>query len=358
MIAALLSLILTLILVIGFHEAGHAWAAKLFAVRIQRISIGFGKPLLHWKGKAQSHDWVWSAWPLGGYVQLLNSRIQPVPAKDLPFSFDKKPIWTRCIILLAGALANLLTAWLTLTIMFMMGYEQHSAVIHQVIPQTVASKAGLKAGDRFMEVAGKKTDSWQEVGMRLIMNMGKTDVVALMRTTEGGVRKVRLDLSPKHYNWQDPSLLIALGIEPDSKNLNKVHIKGESLGKASSQAVYRSIQLVGFFLVMLKQLLTGAIPFAMLLGPLGLLIVSANSLLQGLAMFLYFIASLSLAVGLVNLLPLPGLDGGSIMYALVEKIRGKPLSVAMEILLYRLTMIWLALLLLQLLMNDLQRYLH
>ncbi len=81
------------------------------------------------------------------------------------------------------------------------------------------------------------------------------------------------------------------------------------------------------------------IPFAVLLGPIGLLAASAGSFMQGLAVFLYFIASLSLAVGLVNLFPIPGLDGGSIIYALVEKIRGKPVPIAWELLLHRLAMI-------------------
>jgi regulator of sigma E protease len=356
-ILGIIALILTLILVIGLHEMGHALTAKLFAVKIQRISIGFGKPLLCWRGKRRSYDWVWSLWPIGGYVQLLNSRIQPVVEKDLPFSFDKKPIWVRCIILLSGAFANLIVALLALTIMFMMGYEKQKAIIHQIFPQSVSAQAGLKAGDQFLEIANQKADSWQEVGMCLVMNLGKPNVEALIRNSQGNVHKIILDLSSGRYSWRDHSLLHALGMEPSEKNFNKQSVEGLSFSQAFIQAILKSLQLLSFFLIVLKQLLMGAIPFTMLLGPIGLFVISTQSFLQGLAVFLYFIASLSLAVGLVNLFPIPGLDGGSILYALIEKIRGKPVSVAMEVLLHRLTMIWLTLLLLQLIMNDLQRFL-
>jgi len=108
--------------------------------------------------------------------------------------------------------------------------------------------------------------------------------------------------------------------------------------------------------MVLKQVLSGTVPFLLLLGPLGLLMTMVHSFLQGLAVFLYFIANLNLAVAIVNLLPLPGLDGGAIVYTCIEKIRGKPISVALEVLLHRLAMIALCVLFIQLIMNDVQRY--
>src|SRR5438132_1294650 len=99
MILALFAIVLTLILVVGFHEAGHAMAAKLFKVKIRRISIGFGKAIFTWKDRA-GREWIWALWPLGGYVHLLNSRIEAIPESDFGLCFDKKPIWQRCIILI------------------------------------------------------------------------------------------------------------------------------------------------------------------------------------------------------------------------------------------------------------------
>ena len=90
--------VLSLLLVVGIHEAGHAWVASLFRVKINKISIGFGRALLSWRAMSGC-QWVWACWPVGGYVQLLKSRIAPVLPRDYPFSFDKKPIWVRCTIL-------------------------------------------------------------------------------------------------------------------------------------------------------------------------------------------------------------------------------------------------------------------
>lgn len=357
MIGALVAIVLTLVLVVGIHEVGHALAAKLFSVKIQQISIGFGKPLFKWKGKSGC-EWIWAIWPLGGYVQLLNSRIQPVAEKDFASCFDKQSVWVRCIILVSGALANLLIAWLALTFMFILGYQQNPPIIQTVIPQSIAAEAGLRAGDRFVEIAGQKTNSWQEVGMRLIMILGQNHVATLVVDVEGNLHQTSLNLSQWRYKKQRISLLNQLGIESASLNLHKQQVKGLPFLQAIYRAIDKSLQLLSFFIVMLKQLITGIIPFSMLLGPVGLLTASVGSFSQGLAVFLYFIASLSLAVGLVNLFPIPGLDGGSIVYVMIEKIRGKPVSVAMEVLLHRLAVIVFCLLLVQLLMNDLQRYLH
>ncbi|KTC85910.1 M50 family metallopeptidase [Legionella drozanskii] len=357
MILALLAMVITLVVVVGIHEAGHALAATLFGVKIKRVAIGFGKPLLTLKDKS-GREWVWALWPLGGYVHLLNSRIEKVPKKNYPLCFDKKPIWVRCIILVSGALANLLTAWLALTLLFMMGFEQQRPFIQKVYTPSIASQAGLQAHTRIVEVAGWKTNSWQEVGMSLIMALGKNKVPIWVSNPEETLHPVNLDLSQWRYQKKEPSLLSALGIEPAPAQLHTQHVPGKSFASSARYAMEQLGHLLTFFVVMLKQLITGVLPFAVLLGPLGLFAASVSSFFQGLAVFLSFIANLSLAVGLVNLFPIPGLDGGSIIYALIEKLRGKPVSIAVELLLYRLAFIIFAILLVQLLMNDLQRYLH
>lgn len=356
MILALLALILTLILVVGIHEIGHAIMAQLFKVKIKRIAIGFGKPLFAWKDRA-NHEWVWGLWPLGGYVELLNSRIGAVAEKELNQCFDKKPVWQRCMILLAGPLANLVGACLALTMMYMLGFEQHAPFIQEVKPQSLAAQAGLQANERFITISGQKTNSWQEVGMGLMMAIGKTQVPVLLANKQGDVRKVNLNLEQWRYKKEDQSILTSLGIKAASGALYNLQIAGQSFFEAIHSALEKMGYLLLFFLVTLKLLLTKVLPFSVLLGPLGLFSVSINSFLQGLSAFLYFIASFSLAVGLVNLFPIPGLDGCSIIYALSEKWLGKPVSVAFEILLYRFSVIIFTLLLVQLIINDLQPYL-
>lgn len=204
MILALLAMVITLVVVVGIHEAGHALAAKLLGVKIKRIAIGFGKPLLTYKDK-YGCEWAWALWPLGGYVHLLNSRIEKVPKKNYPFCFDKKPVWVRCIILVSGALANLLTAWLAFTLLFMIGFEQQRPVIQKVFIPSIAYQAGLQANNRIVEVAGRKTNSWQEVGMSFIMALGKPKVPVWVSNQEETLRQVNLDLS--QWKFKKMSLL-------------------------------------------------------------------------------------------------------------------------------------------------------
>ena len=356
-VLSLLAIVLSLLLVVGIHEAGHAGAAYYFKIKIKIISIGFGRALFRWKDKA-GRQWVWALWPLGGYVQLLNSRIEPVAKKDYSVAFDKKPVWVRCIVLLSGALANIVIAWLALVFMLMLGFEQTSPTIATIKGSSVASVAGLKDGDRLISIAGQNVMSWQEAGMQLIMALGRDSVVMEVGNKAGHTQQVQLDLKQWRYSPAKETLLATLGIEPNISSKARYAVRGLSLLPACQQAFIQLMQISYFFLVVLKQLLTGIIPFGLLLGPLGALSLMAHSFLQGMAVFLYFIANFSLAVALINLLPIPGLDGGSIIYALIEKIRGKPVSIAMEVLIHRLLLIAFFVLLIQLVLNDLGRWLH
>lgn len=355
MILAFLTFILTLILVIGIHETGHGLAARFFSVRIQDIAIGFGKELFSWQKKS-GIKWIWAIWPIGGYVRLLNSRIEPVEAKELSQCFDKKPIWIRCLILIAGGLANLLMAFLALILMYKLGYIEQTAVIERITPQSLASQAGLKAGDQFISIAGRPSPSWQSLGRGLLINLGKKEVPILVVDEAGKQRPLLFNLDRFTYTKKEKSLFAALGIKPADKNSHTKHIKGQPLFVAAQEALSTTFELLSYFLILIKQIVTAKIPFAALLGPLGLLSLSIKSMAENLSVFLYFIANLSMVVGLVNLFPIPGLDGGSLVYLLIEKLRGKPVSIALEVLLHRLAVIFFVILCVQLLMNDLQRY--
>lgn len=355
MLTAFLAIILTMILVIGLHEAGHALAARLLKVNIKRISIGFGRPLIQWK-LASGVEWVWALWPFGGYVQLANTRISPEDPKDLAYCFDKKPIWARVVVLLAGGAANLITAWLAFTLVFYLGLNYKIPQIQSVQANSMAAQAGFMPGDQFVSIGGNTTSSWQAVGEELIIHWGSQAVSVVMRQADATLKTVSLDLKTPSFRGQARSLLSVLGISPDLSLVELVN-QSPSFLAAMGASITAMSHLLYFFMIILKQLITGVVPFSLLLGPLGLFAVSVASFTQGLAVYFYFIASLSSAVAVINLFPIPGLDGGSILYALIEKIRGKPISIALELLIYRLVMIALSLLFVQLMLNDLSRVL-
>jgi regulator of sigma E protease len=348
MVIALIAFIITLLLVVGIHEAGHALVARVFKVKIQRISIGFGKPLLTWRSR--SAEWVWALWPLGGYVRLLDSRLQKVTAQDHTYCFDKQPTYVRVLIIIAGACANFIAAQLLFGLLFFLGYQQTPALIQSVIPHSMAAAAGFKANERIIAVAGQNTHSWDEVSMAFMSALQKKKLPVLVQKSDKTQQERILDVS--RWSWQSGGLLPAIGLKPNLSETNSYAVKGLPFWQAQAAALTKCGQLLSFFLLLMKQLVTGIIPFSILLGPFGLLAASIGSFVQGPMVFCYFIGLLSLAVGLVNLLPIPGLDGGLLVYALVEKIRGKPLSLALELLLYRLALIVFGILLVQLIVND------
>lgn len=352
MLLAILAIILTLLLVVGIHEGGHAILARIFQVKIKKISIGFGKSLLRWQSKSGC-EWVWAFFPLGGYVQLENTRISPVKPAEYSGCFDKKPIWQRILILLAGAVANFITAWIALVVVFSIGLSYNLPEVKVVQPNSSAAQAGMISGDKFVSIGGYPTPTWSDVGMQLVILWGKKDIPVVINRNDGKEANATLDLSHVQFRGAK-SLLAQLGMEPNL-SAAKSELCASSFFDAMRQTNATMMHMIYFFLMVLKQLFSGLIPFSALLGPIGIFAASVASLTQGIVVFMFFIANLSLAVAVINLFPIPGLDGGSIVYAIIEKIRGKPVSVAMELLLHRLVFIVFCLVLVHLLMNDLQR---
>lgn len=352
MFLTILAIILTVILVVGIHEAAHALIARIFKVSIKKISIGFGKSLLQWKSD-RGCEWVFALIPLGGYVQLQNTRISPTNPKEYPHCFDKKPIWQRVLILLAGSMANLITAWLGFIVVFILGFIHPIPEIQQVQPNSISAKVGMLPDDQFKSIGGYVTQTWSDVGMQFVIYLGKKNIPVILSRPNGQEVKMVLDLSQVTFRGMK-SLLAQLGIKPNL-SAKKSWLQASSIGDAIHKANETIIHTLYFFIMVLKQVFSGVIPFSALLGPLGIFAASISSLMQGIIAFIFFISSLSLAVGFVNLVPIPGLDGGSIMYAFIEKVRGKPISIAMEVLLHRLAFIVFCVLLVNLLINDLQR---
>ncbi|MFA6303264.1 MAG: site-2 protease family protein [Legionella sp.] len=353
MLLAILAIILTLILVIGVHEAGHALAAWFFGVKIKRIAIGFGRPLFTWK-RQHGCEYVWALWPLGGFVTLLNSRTAPVASSEYPYCFDKQAIWVRIAILLAGSLANLVCAFLLFVLVFLVGISFKMPLIQQIQANSIAAQAGLKVGDQFLAINSKATPTWQDVGMQLIENWGTKNVALTVRSQKGLEKNLVLNLNKVQFSAKDSNLLNSLGIKAN-KQAPKRLLQASSLYDAIKQAGCRISNLVHLFFKTIEQLFMGIIPFSILLGPLGFLEVASSSFIYGLSVFLYFIATLSITVAVFNLMPLPVLDGGSIIYTVIEKIRKKPVSIAFELLIHRLLVIAFCLLLVHLFTNDLAR---
>jgi regulator of sigma E protease len=346
-----------LIIVVGVHELGHALVARIFSIDIKRICIGFSKPLLTYTSRS-GLQWTWALVPLGGYVELLDSRIEPVSPEKHPYCLDKKPVWQRLLVYLAGPTANFIVALILFNLVFFIGIKQYPPVIKAVIPNSIAATAGLRANDVIKSINKQPVNTWSDVGMRLIENLGSQKKLSMqVKSSNLPIKKVGLDISHWKFGNAQKNLLASLGIKQYPREQISPQLLKLPFVAAMKKAANDCLDYLIFYLNMIKQLIVGNIPFMALLGPIGMFEITIISFSQGMLAFSSFIAAFSLAVGLVNLFPFPGIDGGAITYLVIEKLRGKPLSFAVETLLQRLALIVFIVLFVHLLMNDLQRYL-
>ncbi|MCX7115007.1 MAG: site-2 protease family protein [Gammaproteobacteria bacterium] len=350
---AMLGLIMTFILVIGLHELGHAIAAWCFSIQIQRVACGFGKPLLKITSRSGC-EWVLGRWPVGGAVTLLNTRVQPVPQEQWAVCFDKQAVWIRVMVLLSGGLMNFAVAWCCFFVIHCVGYQLPLAVIDKVTPTSIAASGGLKSGDQLLFFHGESVASWQQASVTLLTSIGYPPFPITVKTKTGKIQHHSLDLATWRPQLSSKTLWAQLGIKPTLRHQQRY--SPQPLLHAMKLASTDLVFTVGLFFKLIKQLITGHLPLLMLTGPLSFIELTLQAFLQQGPTFLFFIASCSIAVGIVNLLPIPTLDGGSILYALIEKCRGQPMPVGWEVLLYRLTTILIWILIAQLLANDLRRF--
>lgn len=349
---AIISFAITLIIVVGLHELGHALVAHYFSIEIKRISIGFGKALWSYRSKSGC-EWIWARWPLGGYVDLLNTRIHPIDKSQWPHAFDKRPVWQRLVVLFAGSLFNLFTAWVCYTGFYLLGHHYPIAVIQEIAPNSLAAQARFQAQDHIISMNQHPVHSWEEAGIKLLMLIGTEHVQFTVKRQDGAIEVRDMNLSHLNFPPHTRSLWSLLGIKPSMKSIS--WFPPQTVAEAMLSGLNSITQLFSLLFTILQQLCLGYLPFSLLAGPLSLFALNLSAFLHGFTAFIHYIATFSLAIGIMNLFPLPGLDGGSIFYTCIEKVRGRPIPIAYEILFYRLTMIAFAVFLIQLILNDLTR---
>jgi len=416
-------LLVALGLLITFHEFGHFWVARRMGVRVLKFSIGFGKSL--WSRTAKDGtQYAISVIPLGGFVKMLDEREGEVQAQDLDHAFNRKTVWARIAIVVAGPVFNLIFTLLAFWLMFLVGMPASRPVIGEV--SGIAASAGLEPGDRILSIDGDSTDTWSHALLSLISHALDRDQVALdVEEENGGQRSVQLDLSQLGGDFKEEKTLEYIGITPwrlkvpaivgkvspaspafssGFKTGDKIlTVAGEDVpdwawvgalvqkhGKAgqalsvrveraggildievipeknstgifssrlilgiTNKAVDDSLQkqasrtyymhkyglLDGFSaaasemwrmtqstLGLLRRMLTGSASVRNLSGPISIAQFANDSANAGLSSFLFFLGAISLSLGILNLLPIPVLDGGHLFYYLIELAKGSPVS--------------------------------
>jgi len=419
----ILSYILAFMVAIGIlvavHEYGHFWMARRVGVRVLRFSIGFGKRLWTRQGK-DGTEYAISAIPLGGYVKLLDEREGPVAAADLSEAYNRKPVWQRILVLLAGPFANFLFAAAAYWVLFVVGIPALKPVLGEIAPQSIAATAGLASGDEIVAVGTRATGTREAVVLAILDQLMDGGSIALeVRSPDGTTRAAPLRITGSPRPLTEPgALLPGLGFEfwyptvpaeigtmqpgspaeraglaagdrivavggtpvadfpalvklvqpqpgktleftiersgervvvpveveaqhEGSKLVGRIGVRPaapgaipedmrtrERYGPVGSlvRAVDKTWDMSVLTLRLLWNVGTGDVSVKNLSGPINIAEYAGFSARQGILAFLSFLAIVSVSLFVLNLLPIPILDGGQIVYQLAELVKGSPLS--------------------------------
>jgi len=401
------------------HEFGHYLAARWADVKVLRFSVGFGRPLWSRRFGADATEWAIGAFPLGGYVKMLDEREGEVPVEDLPRSFGRQPVWRRMGIVAAGPAANFLLAIFIYWALFWHGSEEFRPIVGDPVVTTPAAAAGLSNGELVRKVAGQTVETWQEMRWLLLQQAATEDAVDLeVINPHHEIAIRRLDLTVvRDSAWEGDPLerlglglfrpqlrpvlgkvnvnsaaaaadlrpgdeILAIGEQAVSSWAEVVHLIRQSPGKTRALRVRRGgetfevlvtpavvneggrqIGRIGaavsdsgfsraelmvtvsygplsalakavqetwdkslFTLVMMGKMVTGEVSWRNISGPVTIADYAGQSAKLGVGYYLKFLALVSISLGVLNLLPIPILDGGHLLYYLVEIIKRGPVS--------------------------------
>ena len=410
-------LIVSLGVLVTFHEFGHYWVARRCGVKVLRFSVGFGKPLWMRRGR-DGTEYAIAAIPLGGYVKMLDEREGDVAPAEAAQAFNRQSVFRRIAIVAAGPIANLLLCVALLWAMFVVGRPDYAPVLGQV--EGIAAEAGLERGDTVLAVGERATPTWSEVQMALLpAALDRVAVPVAIRDAAGSERTLDLPLdrlpaefderraieviglSPRHMEvpavvgrvvpdsaaadvlmqgdritafdgarvdgWDDIGPLAQAVGERGQPAMIEVERQGErlaleilprrmqddtgtdywALGIASARpalpekdallrhgpleavpaAVNEGLHQAGELLDMIGRAFTGRVAVEnTVAGPVTIARAANAYADQGVAWYLSLLALLSLSLGILNLLPIPILDGGHLLYYLIELVKGSPVS--------------------------------
>ncbi len=312
------------------HEMGHYWVARWCGVKADSFSIGFGREIAGWTDKRGTR-WKLSILPLGGYVQFagdMDPASTPseewlkLPLEERNVTFQSKPLWKRAAIVFAGPAINFLFAMLILG-GFAMAYGESVTppVVGQVMEKSAAEAMGLKAGDRIAELNGEPVDRFGDLAREISIRADEPVSMTVVRDGEemaisGTVgARIEKDRFGNEYRYGQ------LGVVP-----GKIEIREVSLFAAPRVAVQQTVDIVDMITTTMGQVLSGRRSVKDLGGPLKIAQISGEQFAMGLNAFIFFVALISINLGFINLLPIPMLDGGHLLFYAIEAVRRKPAS--------------------------------
>jgi regulator of sigma E protease len=317
----LVMFILVLSVLIFVHEWGHYMAARSVGITVQRFAIGFGRPWVKWVDK-QGTQWQIGWIPLGGYVQMLGQEdLKPSKKSSQSGHYMAKSVWQRAWVIVAGPLANLVLGFVLLLAIMLSGEQKLKAEVGSVMPGFPA-QGFLMEGDLITGIDGVTMESWDDVLATLTQNKGQQIAVTLER--EGDL--LGMVLFPKVVEHKDifgeVHTVGRIGVIPSGATFVVPHGPVSAVVAAAN----KTYELTALTLKSLWKLLIGAIGADNLTGPLGIANLTGQTATNGFYALAMFMTVISINLFIVNLFPLPVLDGGHLVFLALEKLRGRPLG--------------------------------
>lgn len=317
----LVSAIILLGIIIFVHELGHFLFAKIMGVRVLKFSLGFGPKLI---GKQFGDtEYRISAIPLGGYVKMLGE----APGDELsdaekPFAYNNQKVWKRFIIVFSGPLFNILFAVIIFFFVFVKGLPVLIPEVGEVMKDTPAEKAGLMKGDRITKIDGITVNQWDEMTAIIHNNPGKTMYVEIKRDTTVIQKSITPERKQVPDLFGEAKEIGLIGIKPSGSTF----IKKSTVFQALTDSLVRTGEMCVLTVVSIAKLIQRVIPMDTVGGPILIVQMAGEQASRGLLNFFIFMAIININLGVLNLLPIPILDGGHLVFLSIEAIRKKPLN--------------------------------
>ncbi|MFA5984273.1 MAG: RIP metalloprotease RseP [Methylococcaceae bacterium] len=416
--------IIAISILVSIHEFGHFWVARKTGVKVLRFSLGFGKVLWSYQKHPEDTEYVLSAVPLGGYVKMVDEREGDVSPADLPYAFNRQPLWRRMAIVLAGPVFNLLLAVFLFWAALVIGETGIKPLLGHVEQGSLAAAAGFDEGDEIIAINGKLTPTWSEAISTLISEALENSQTIKIKTQTAEGQEVTKTLTLTEKDIEQPDVLYGrLGLKPWSPKLKPVIGEvlpdsaalaaglqhGDVIISADGQAIHDWMEWVEYVKVhaetaiqlviergdvqmplvitpkrveteqksegkigasvdvpaellkslsvdyalspldavpvafektwsysvatikMMGKMLVGKASVENLSGPISIAQFAGQSASIGLVAFLKFLGLVSVSLGVLNLLPIPVLDGGHLLFFVIEGVKGSPVSEKIQI---------------------------
>jgi regulator of sigma E protease len=323
--------VIILTVLVFVHEMGHYIVARINGVRVEIFSIGFGPEIFGWTTRAGTR-WKISAIPLGGYVKMFGDQdpssapdaeaIEEMSEDERKVSFHHKRLSQRASIVSAGPIANFLLAIVILACFYSIyGQPSTAPVLAEVVPGSAGDRAGLEAGDRIVSIDGREIDKFEDVQLIVQTGLGAPIEITVLRNGA----KITLTAVPDVVELVDrfgnTSQVGRLGVKSST-----VELEPRDPLTAVWEATRSTYDYSMVTLKAIGQFIVGTRSTKELSGPIGIAKMSGDMAQSGITGVLWFMAILSINLGLINLFPIPVLDGGHLLFYLFEAVRGRPLG--------------------------------